>query len=118
MDATYYQDECIKTAIYREKTVELATDRYAEQIINLSYVVLGLGEVGEIQNKFKKVIRDAKSIGEFTEEVIKELGDVLWYAAMLCNELDLDLSYVMEKNLEKLQDRQQRGVLQGSGDER
>jgi len=43
---------------------------------------------------------------------------VLWYVAMLANELRLDLSYIAEANLEKLGSRKERGVLQGSGDNR
>jgi hypothetical protein len=37
---------------------------------------------------------------------------------MLANELGVNLGKIMEKNLEKLNDRKQRGTLQGSGDTR
>jgi NTP pyrophosphatase (non-canonical NTP hydrolase) len=45
-----------------------------------------------------------------------ELGDVLWYAAQLATEAGLDLDEIAEDNLAKLLSRQERGVLQGSGD--
>ena len=48
----------------------------------------------------------------------KELGDVLWYLANLCNELDFTLNEVAEENLEKLNDRLLRGKISGSGDDR
>ena len=48
----------------------------------------------------------------------KELGDVLWYLANLCNELDFTLNEVAEENLEKLNNRLFRGKISGSGDDR
>jgi NTP pyrophosphatase (non-canonical NTP hydrolase) len=48
----------------------------------------------------------------------RELGDVLWYAAVLANFLDLPLGDVARRNVEKLADRQRRAVLGGSGDDR
>jgi NTP pyrophosphatase (non-canonical NTP hydrolase) len=46
------------------------------------------------------------------------LGDVLWYLAQVCNDCDIDLEAVARENLDKLRDRQERGVLKGSGGER
>ncbi|MGH2741150.1 MAG: MazG nucleotide pyrophosphohydrolase domain-containing protein, partial [Thermoleophilaceae bacterium] len=47
-----------------------------------------------------------------------ELGDVLWYVAQLATEAGLDLDELAQANLDKLQSRQRRAVLQGSGDSR
>ena len=83
--------------------------------------VLGLvGETGEVADKIKKVIRDdgGKLSEEKRRDIEKELGDVLWYLANLATELNLSLDEIALKNLEKLQDRQDRGVLRGSGDNR
>ena len=52
------------------------------------------------------------------DELAKELGDVLWYVAQIATELDTDLETVARENLMKLEDRQNRGVLGGSGDNR
>ena len=70
--------------------------------------------------KIKKVIRDGNGIvsEEKKVEITKELGDVLWYVANLAKELGISLEEVAQKNIEKLQSRQQRGELQGSGDNR
>lgn len=90
-------------------------------IIGLSYVSLGLaGEAGEVSNKIKKVIRDDALIvtEDKREQVRRELGDVLWYAAGLCTELGLSLQDVATYNLKILADRQKRGVLHGEGDRR
>ena len=43
---------------------------------------------------------------------------MLWYAAQLATEAGLDLDEIAEDNLAKLLSRQERGVLQGSGDAR
>jgi len=51
-------------------------------------------------------------------EIVKELGDVMWYLAGIARYLDVDLSEVAEGNIEKLASRKQRGVISGSGDNR
>ena len=85
------------------------------------YPTLGLvNEAGELAGKIKKILRDKE--GEISKKEVErlkgELGDVLWYFAQVCTELDLTMEEVAEANLEKLRDRQKRGVLQGEGDER
>lgn len=104
-----YQDEAWETAIYPHKGS------------NIYYPALGLaGEVGEVCNRVKKVMRDhnGQLDGETLKVLEKELGDALWYFAALAQELGLKLSTIAHKNLIKLQDRQERGVLQGNGDDR
>lgn len=85
------------------------------------YAVLGLnGEAGEVAEKFKKIMRDKEGIfsDEDTDEILKEIGDVLWYAAALSAEMGYSLEEVAIRNLEKLNSRKERGVLSGSGDNR
>ena len=70
--------------------------------------------------KIKKVIRDNGGVitEEKREELKKEIGDVLWYAAGLSAELGLSLEDVAAFNIAKLQSRKERGVIKGSGDNR
>lgn len=107
-----YQARVAKTAIYP----------HAGQgdILALAYVGLGLGEAGEIQGKIKKVLRDDGGVLEEGARIAiaKEAGDLLWYAAMLAEEIEIDLSVIAQMNLNKLSDRAERGVLGGSGDDR
>ncbi|ABB56131.1 nucleoside triphosphate pyrophosphohydrolase family protein [Synechococcus elongatus] len=88
---------------------------------NFLYPTLGLcGEAGEVAEKIKKVIRDrhGQIDAETQAAIAKELGDVLWYVAQLATELGLEMDAIASANLEKLRSRQQRGVLQGDGDNR
>jgi NTP pyrophosphatase (non-canonical NTP hydrolase) len=52
------------------------------------------------------------------EDLLLELGDVLWYAAQLATELGLSLETIAEANLAKLASRADRNVIGGSGDRR
>ncbi len=87
----------------------------------LWHVAFGLAEeAGEAAGKFKRIFRDDN--GELTEErrqeIIAELGDVLWYVAAMCEELSIPMSEVATRNIRKLQSRKERNVLHGSGDNR
>ena len=107
--ATDYQARACETAIF---PMHRATE----------YLTLGLtGEAGEIANKVKKFIRDGATKDEYLAKRIEigyEIGDVLWYCAVLAEELEMNLGHIMEKNLEKLADRHKRGKISGSGDNR
>ena len=90
---------------------------------NLNYLVTGLAaEAGEVAGKYAKYVRDcSRDIHGYTKlrgELIKELGDVLWFIAVMAENLDHSLEEVAQQNIDKLYSRQQRGVLKGSGDER
>jgi len=92
-----------------------------DEFKDIVHGVLGLsGEAGEVADKFKKIVRDKQ--GEISEqdrqELSKEIGDVLWYIAVLAHLLGVPLEQLVEQNLEKLASRQQRGKLSGSGDNR
>ena len=106
---------------YQRKTKETAIYPRDNPMTALSYATLGLvGESGEIANKVKKIIRDQDGdINQDVKEKLgKELGDVLWYVANLAHDLSITLDEVAHANVSKLLDRSERGVLQGSGDNR
>lgn len=97
------------------------TSIYPDQGNNVAYATLGLaGEAGEVADKVKKLIRDSHGIltPEKKQEMIKELGDVLWYLAACASELGVDLEEVATLNAKKVEDRKNRGVLSGEGDNR
>ena len=97
----------------------------------LLYPILGLvGEAGEVAEKVKKHFRDGnhddvqmsdperEMSPEFRRELAKELGDVLWYVTAVASDIGYSLDEVASLNLEKLESRQNRDQLHGSGDDR
>ena len=101
MTAEFYEMKAGQTAIFPKYKA-------------LEYLALGLtSEAGEVAGKVKKLIRDGTE-----SDVASEVGDVLWYCAMLATELNVSLGKLMENNLDKLYDRKKRGTIQGSGDSR
>lgn len=100
-----YQKAAERTAVYRLKT-DLRWCR-------VFYASLGLaGEAGEVANEAKKIMRDDNN--EITKErrakLLDEAGDTLWYIAMICSELDMDLDLLARNNLSKLKQRHGMGV--------
>ena len=103
-----YQKDCLKTAVYPEE-------------YKVIYTTLGLaGEAGEVADKVKKIYRDDNGVisDDKKKEIAKEIGDVLYYTAALCSDLNISLSTVARMNIDKLFSRLERGVLQGNGDNR
>ena len=101
-----YQMRAESTAIY--------PNEYA-----IIYPALGLtGEAGEVADKVKKIIRDGNSDLFYKDNIAKELGDVLWYVAILARDLGYSLEEIAQTNLDKLEDRKNRDMLKGSGDDR
>lgn len=85
------------------------------------YYVLGIGgEAGEFQEKVKKLFRDYEGVvsDDFRDDIIKELGDILWYMARLCDHLDIPFEDVPKMNVVKLMSRKKRDMLHGDGDNR
>lgn len=122
MDFHEYQKKTQDTAVY-PKFIATPINMEGMVIFNASwfYPLIGLnGEVGEVSEKLKKVIRDKKGfISDETKHVLMvELGDVLWYISQLCTELNILLDDVAKFNLDKLQSRKMLGTLHGSGDDR
>jgi len=103
MQLDTYQKATRETAIYPKEQA-------------LVYLTLGLtSEAGEVAGKVKKMIRDG---GIDVMSTIDEIGDVFWYLARLCDELNFSAEDALLRNIEKLQDRKARNVLGGSGDKR
>lgn len=110
MNLNEYQGEALKTY----KVVDHHTP-----MERLARLTLGLcGESGELAEKVKKVMRGDRRLAEAYTDIEKELGDVLWYAALIAHECITNLDRVAEINIEKLASRDRRGVIKGSGDAR
>ena len=107
-DLDMYQQVAKTTAIYpREQAI--------------IYPTLGLtGEAGEVANKVKKIIRDGSNSKDekLVSEIKAEIGDCLWYIAVLADDFDIKLSDIASANLEKLATRKKNNTIHGSGDNR
>ena len=62
------------------------------------------------------MLRDSTKVSP--DELVKELGDVVFYVTALANYFNSDLTEVLQANMEKLDSRARRGVIKGSGDNR
>lgn len=110
MDFKEYQKKALETALFPDK-------------YKIIYSAMGLGnEAGEVMGKIKKWLRGDDGDGPISEErrlaLRDELGDVLWYLAVLSRDLGLDLDEIAQLNVEKLKSRKERGALKGDGDKR
>jgi NTP pyrophosphatase (non-canonical NTP hydrolase) len=93
MDADEYQRLALRT--------EAPGRAQRERLLNAA---LGLcGEAGEFADSLKKAEFHAHPLD--LGELRKELGDVLWYAALACDALGLSLGNVMAENIDKLRRR-------------
>lgn len=98
MDFNEYQNKTQDTAIYPGQNT----------VVGLNYSVVAMvGEAGEVANRFKKVLRDdnATITTKSRDDLLEECGDVLWYLARICHELDSTLEFVARNNIAKLEQR-------------
>tara|TARA_R110000772_G_scaffold135036_1_gene243651 strand:- start:287 stop:646 length:360 start_codon:yes stop_codon:yes gene_type:complete len=92
------------------KVITIGEKRLVENTLGL------VGEAGEVAEKIKKMLRDSTKVTP--DDIIKELGDVVFYATALANYFNSDLTEVLQTNMDKLNSRAKRGVIKGSGDNR
>jgi len=84
--------------------------------LELYYLSLGLvSEAGEVAGKVKKLIRDGKYD---PAGIVKELGDVFWYAVRLVDAVGYSPDDALTINMAKLSQRKENNTISGSGDER
>ena len=96
-DLDVFQEEALRT-IRSDLPYELVC----------SNMCMGLaGETGETVDIFKKHIYQGKDLD--INDVIEEIGDILWYIANLCNVNKITMKECMESNVEKLRKRYPNG---------
>ncbi len=105
---------------YQKQALTTAENDY-EPLMEKTIWAMGVaGEAGEIVEKWKKIVayKKGKISDEDLAELAKELGDVVWYIAVLAHSLGLSFDDIMQRNVEKLKSRKARGVIAGRGDNR
>jgi NTP pyrophosphatase (non-canonical NTP hydrolase) len=82
----------------------------ANSFAGLTYTVLAMaGEAGEVANRLKKVIRDDGSVltDKAKQDLVLELGDVLWYICAIADELKVPMTEILQENYWKIRNRQE-----------
>jgi NTP pyrophosphatase (non-canonical NTP hydrolase) len=105
-----YQKKALTTALFKN-----------DATLDATIWALGIaGESSEIAEKWKKILAydDGVISDESRTELAKELGDVIWYVALMAHQLGLSFDEIMQMNLDKLASRKARGAIKGRGDNR
>ena len=106
--------EPIKLEDYAEwvenKMITTGDKRFLENTMGL------IGETGEFFEKLKKHKRDDTPLDKHS--VTLEAGDMFFYFQAILNLLDIKLEDVIKENMKKLDSREKRGTIKGSGDYR
>lgn len=106
---------------YKEQAMRTNDHRSSQRLMEFSFkpnqrwdmaqlfnATLGLsGEVGEFNDLLKKSIFHEKEWDE--KHLQSELGDILWYIALICDTFNWNLDYIMRMNLHKLESRYPEG---------
>ena len=94
MNANEYQRKAMRTATHK--------------CYDLANAALGLtGEAGEVADIIKTHLYQGHDL--YPSEVIEELGDVLWYVALMADYFNVTLGFVMQQNITKLKARYPEG---------
>lgn len=122
----HYQNRTRETAIGLSQSGDGVDRDEAIQFLGLGVA----GESGEIVEKVKKFARAKEALedddaedpdvapAEHLDGLEAEIGDLLWYLARICDELDTSLADIAGSNLAKLTDRAERERIAGAGDDR
>jgi len=101
MNLKEYQKLCKKTA--------KKFDKKEKEILNWGLGIVG--ETGDLAGCIKKTYfhNNNQKAG-----IRENLGDTLWYAAMICNFFNWDFEEVLEENIKKLKKRYPKGFKEKS----
>ncbi|MBC8501161.1 MAG: nucleoside triphosphate pyrophosphohydrolase family protein [DPANN group archaeon] len=92
MDLKTYQKKCTKTAkVGRNPDIE---------IMNWGLGVAG--EAGDLAGCIKKTVNHDN---DQTQGIRENIGDAMWYLAMICNFYGWDFEEILDENIEKLNKR-------------
>ena len=92
---------------YQEKAERTVNNDliFREQISNLC---MGLaGETGEVVDYLKKCLYHDHKL--YKQDLIKELGDVMWYLTNIATFFKIPMTYILDENIKKLEERYPEG---------
>ena len=75
---------------------------------NICNLVFGLnGEAGEVTELIKKYLYHGHSLG--IQKLTEELGDVMWYLTNIATFFNIPMTYILDENIKKLEERYPEG---------
>lgn len=92
---------------YQKEAMTLLNPALTEKDVLMNALMGLCGESGEAIDLMKKHLYQGHELDR--EKLIKELGDIAWYLAEAATGLDIDLSEVLQRNLDKLHARYPQG---------
>jgi NTP pyrophosphatase (non-canonical NTP hydrolase) len=96
-----YIKQAMRTNAPNDKAVERLQNN---KTVDILHAFMGLStEANELLDMLKKHIFYGKEIDYVN--TIEELGDIFWYAALICDSMHIDFEEVLHKNIEKLKKR-------------
>lgn len=106
MDATEYSKRAL--AVERKDHDPVIARLSTNNSVRLLHGAIGLcTETGEIQDALKRALFYGKTLDYVNLK--EEIGDVLWYLNILCDELGITLEDAMAANIAKLESRYKGG---------
>jgi len=99
-----------------ERLMQYAKVKKNKHISNNSLLIY----LGNLSGAVKKMIRDdyEKITDKKSDLIINNLCYILMFVLQLCDENNVKFKVVLEINAKKIKDRQKRGTLKGSGNDR
>ena len=74
------------------------------RMIRILHGALGcVTEAGELADTVKETLYYGKQFDR--TNAVEEIGDIMWYTAILCSALNVSLEEVMQRNIDKLRQR-------------
>ena len=92
---------------YQKEAMTLLNPAIPQKDVLLNALMGLCGESGEAIDLMKKHLYQGHELDR--DKLIKELGDVAWYLAEAATGLNIDLSEVLQRNLDKLHVRYPQG---------
>ena len=92
---------------YQKEAMTLLNPALTEKDVLMNALMGLCGESGEAIDVMKKHLYQGHDLDK--EKLVKELGDIAWYLAEAATGLNIDLSEVLQRNLDKLHARYPQG---------
>lgn len=92
---------------YQKEAMALLNPALEEKDVLMNALMGLCGESGEAIDLMKKHLYQGHELDQ--DKLIKELGDIAWYLAEAATGLNIDLSEVLQRNLNKLHARYPQG---------